>query len=397
MNHYRKGLAASIGLSAAIAVGWLFTTAATFPLITPATLSTLLGCAANQVLYDSTSSAVNCTSDLTFATSSHTLTVGTAGNANSTLTSASATSAGNGTQLNLKSGTGNTGGSGGAVVITAGNGGTSSGGGGSLTASAGNAGGGNAAGGLLSFQSGNGSGSGKSGDIGFSAGIAGATGAGGSAAMSAGNGRGGGAGGELDLAAGGASGAGQAGNAVISAGQGATAALSGDILLTDPNLNNVLVIDRFGNAVCTCANATGATDGFFYMGTSAGAPTGVPAHTTGIYANSVPTRYDTTNNRLMVYNGGWKNVADAPTNPTLSGTSASIGGGALAAGACASGTASVTGATTSMVATSSPNTYPGDGAVWSSQVTSANTVTVRVCAIVALTPTASTYNVRVIQ
>lgn len=81
----------------------------------------------------------------------------------------------------------------------------------------------------------------------------------------------------------------------------------------------------------------------------------------------------------------------------LTGTTGSIGGGALLAGACASGTVSVTDSTTSMVAVASPNTYPGDGIVWDAQVTANGTVTVKVCAILALTPTASTYNVRVIQ
>lgn len=79
----------------------------------------------------------------------------------------------------------------------------------------------------------------------------------------------------------------------------------------------------------------------------------------------------------------------------LSGTSGSLGGGALAAGACASTTLTVTGATTSMVATLSPNTYPGDSAYWKARVSAANTVTLYVCEAVAGTPTASTYNVRV--
>jgi hypothetical protein len=83
--------------------------------------------------------------------------------------------------------------------------------------------------------------------------------------------------------------------------------------------------------------------------------------------------------------------------PTLSGTSGSIGGGALIAGQCATGTLTVTGATTTMVALTDPNTYPGDGTIWDAQVTAANTVTVKVCAIIALTPTASTYNVRILQ
>jgi hypothetical protein len=83
----------------------------------------------------------------------------------------------------------------------------------------------------------------------------------------------------------------------------------------------------------------------------------------------------------------------------LSGTTSSIGGGSVAGDACTSGTAAVTGATTSMVAITSPVTYPGDGFKWSAQVTSSNTVTVRVCNITnsTATPVASTYNVRVIQ
>lgn len=83
--------------------------------------------------------------------------------------------------------------------------------------------------------------------------------------------------------------------------------------------------------------------------------------------------------------------------PTLSGTSASIGGSALAAGACASGTVSITGAATTMAVQATPATYPGDGIFWHGYVSSAGSVTVKVCASVAATPTASTYNVRVIQ
>jgi len=80
----------------------------------------------------------------------------------------------------------------------------------------------------------------------------------------------------------------------------------------------------------------------------------------------------------------------------LTGTSASIGGSALTAGQCASGTATISGVTTSMVAKADPNTYPGDGYVWQAYIASSGSVTVKVCAIAAGTPTASTYNVRVI-
>lgn len=96
----------------------------------------------------------------------------------------------------------------------------------------------------------------------------------------------------------------------------------------------------------------------------------------------------------------WNVVASNLTpvvNPVLAGTTGSIGGGALLAGACTSGTVTVTGATTAMVATSSPVTYPGDGSDWDSYVSAVDTVTVKVCALVAVTPTASAYNVRVLQ
>lgn len=99
----------------------------------------------------------------------------------------------------------------------------------------------------------------------------------------------------------------------------------------------------------------------------------------------------------FVYCNGSGGRCTASTNNGLAATSASIGGASLAAGACASGTATVTGATTSMVAQASPTTYPGDGNVWHAYVSAANTVTVKVCAIVTGTPTASTYNVRVLQ
>lgn len=89
----------------------------------------------------------------------------------------------------------------------------------------------------------------------------------------------------------------------------------------------------------------------------------------------------------------WQASAAAP----LRCTTGSIGGGLLIVGACTSGTATCTGATTAMQASASPVTYPGDGSDWKAYVSATNTVTVKVCAIVALTPTASNYNVAVIQ
>jgi hypothetical protein len=84
------------------------------------------------------------------------------------------------------------------------------------------------------------------------------------------------------------------------------------------------------------------------------------------------------------------------SNLPLVATTVSIGGSSLSAGACASGTVNVTGATTSMAVVATPATYPGDGMDWRSYVSSSGVVTVQVCAVITGTPTASTYNVRVI-
>lgn len=60
-----------------------------------------------------------------------------------------------------------------------------------------------------------------------------------------------------------------------------------------------------GNTVmATAALATNATTGFVYIPTCAGTPTGVPTAFTG----AVAMVFDTTNNRLYVYDAGWINI-----------------------------------------------------------------------------------------
>jgi hypothetical protein len=95
----------------------------------------------------------------------------------------------------------------------------------------------------------------------------------------------------------------------------------------------------------------------------------------------------------------WQSAPLLPfqTNPILAATTGSIGGSALAAGGCASATVSVPGATSAMAVTATPATYPGDGVFWHGIVSAAGTVTVKVCAAVAVTPAASAYNVRVLR
>lgn len=57
-----------------------------------------------------------------------------------------------------------------------------------------------------------------------------------------------------------------------------------------------------GNIVCgPAALATNATDGFLHIPTCAGAPTGTPT----AYTGTLPLVYDSTNNRIYVYDGSW--------------------------------------------------------------------------------------------
>lgn len=85
-----------------------------------------------------------------------------------------------------------------------------------------------------------------------------------------------------------------------------------------------LIIDPSGNIVPgTAALATNATNGFLYIESCAGIPTGVPA---GSYTGRVPIIWDSTNDDLYVYDGGWQQTGGGGatltrgtfTNATLS-------------------------------------------------------------------------------
>lgn len=78
------------------------------------------------------------------------------------------------------------------------------------------------------------------------------------------------------------------------------------------------------------------------------------------------------------------------------GTTASIGGSALAAGACTTGTATMTGLTSTMTLVASPAANPGTGYSVRAYFTNATTATVELCNITTAsqTPTSTTYNVR---
>ncbi len=85
----------------------------------------------------------------------------------------------------------------------------------------------------------------------------------------------------------------------------------------------------------------------------------------------------------------------SPSPTGMAGVTTAIGGTLLQPGQCSSGSARLSGATSSMVATASPVSDPGDGFIWQAFVSAANTVIVKVCAIGRGMPKAVAYNVRV--
>jgi hypothetical protein len=72
------------------------------------------------------------------------------------------------------------------------------------------------------------------------------------------------------------------------------------------NSTRRLTLTSAGSVVCGSGSiATNATDGFLYLPTCAGTPTGTPTTQTG----RVAMVYDTTGNKLWSYNGSWRSSA----------------------------------------------------------------------------------------
>jgi hypothetical protein len=87
----------------------------------------------------------------------------------------------------------------------------------------------------------------------------------------------------------------------------------------------------------------------------------------------------------------------------LSGVTGSIGGSALTLGQQATGPVAISGASSAVAAgatvsvTPVTSGNPGNGFIWQGYISATDTVTVQVICLVAGTPTATTYNVRVIK
>jgi len=137
-----------------------------------------------------------------------------------------------------------------------------------------------------SMYAGNGNGSGAGGVLDIESGSGGATGAGGLLSIIAGlGGATSGNGGNLDLESGSAQGGNSnGGDLIVKPGAGTGTGHAGDT-----KINN-------GSAISTSANG-----GFLVIPKCAGAPTGTPTLSGSLV-------YDTTNNKLYVYNGAWKSI-----------------------------------------------------------------------------------------
>ena len=190
------------------------------------------------------------------------------------------------------------------------------------------------------------------------------------------------------------------------------------------NGTNTTAVNSGGSTVAvTCNNATAGTAGCTVVPTSSPALASsgsqvIAANTSGsgtqVVLSGTPTISDsltlasTTAGGSVLLTLGSGNTTNitlgVPTvsgnlEATMSATTGSIGGGALIAGQAATGTATLTGATTLMGCTANPagGVSPGAGFIPKCEILTTGTATVSVVAVIAGTPTATTYNVHVIQ
>jgi len=159
----------------------------------------------------------------------------------------------------------------------------------------------------LRIFTGSGDGSGVGGTLSLTAGGGGDTGNGGYTAIVGGDGGStSGNGGAAFTQGGNAGGSGHGGNAYLSAGSGVGGAgkHGGHCMLQPGSIDTG---GDIGQIMCGLGSALATTSngGFFCMPTCAGTPTGTPSN---VQTGSIAMVYDTTNNKLYMYNGAWKSV-----------------------------------------------------------------------------------------
>lgn len=208
-----------------------------------------------------------------------------------------------GADIGVNSGAGNGAADGGGLNIVAGSGGATGGGGNSLLRG-GDGGATSGAGGNVGIGGGDGITAGAGGGVGIYGGAASAGAYAGGPVTIQGGASGDASGSGASMLAGGSlSGNNAGGPATVSGGAGHGSGAGGDVLLVAGVAG---ATGRKGNVVLNGANvalATNATGGFTTIPTCAGAPTGVPA---GILTGNVAMVYDSTNDKLYIYRGGWK-------------------------------------------------------------------------------------------
>lgn len=99
---------------------------------------------------------------------------------------------------------------------------------------------------------------------------------------------------------------------------------SADVLKIEVGNQNGIILEEDNtecNIVCGADNAlaTNAVNGFLYIPTQAGAPTGTPSPT---YTGKVPMTYDTTNDALLLFNSTWQRLGPITQTHGVSGNNA---------------------------------------------------------------------------